>query len=594
MILVTLVEWIEKNCKYSDIETYLTITKDLVTTSSWGLKHTELKHGRRRLDSTIKERLQQQAIQNCRGKDRVLYDAELDTPDFYFCGTIAGDDWHAHLYGDEDDREILLLNVPIEAPEASSLELPFTAWVLNIKNERKYPPTPDRDRFLENALKPIIEELQSFLQKKLTELNIASLEDYRRVRWKGIYVNLDGSDKWLDERTRELAYLLSIEVILPGDDEEATEKEQRWQSWHRRCRKTTLYTQIRLRRLVARSKHLFYHQMPRREDGREIILAKKMGVVKAILRTQHKDAEVFTYVPPRHNSWDNERGFPGVNVLLRMLKEAGGNVNLDAPGEAERVKRKLGRNWRTICGLPEINKTKARPVDWPVHKRFERGRVEPKRFKTNSIPADVLRIPSDLRKHIENLGLVESKYGVTKDHKCLRGGQPLAAFMKSMKEKTVSTKHGHLTFDEIANTQGQIVVYITDKTEILKLYTSPDADAMVASQGDEAFELLTYLTAKGKQYTIARHPDEKNFHERTGLELKEIVGTYPSVSDSERATIAYIGSSIIKTPQVRTLLLHAIKSTYGAEEAQAYLDKALALDSALTNRSKRMSTPVAH
>jgi len=587
--LPTLVEWVERNSKYSDVETYLTITNDLieVTNPTWNFKHTVLEKGRKRLDGTIKERLRQATAEACNSGDRILYAVEFDNPDYYFYGAIGGDDQHAHLFGNEEDREVLLLDVPIEAPEATSLELPFTSWVLNIKNERKYPPAPDRDRFLENALKPIIDELQPLIEKRLAELNITSLDDYRRARWKGIYADTQKSDKWLDERTHELVCLLSLEVISPDEKQEATEKEQSGQSWPRRRRKSTLHTQVRLRYLVAKSKHLFYYQMPQRKDGREIILAKRMNVVKAILRTQHKDAEVFTYVPPQRNSWHNEREFSATKVvLLRMLKEAGGNVNLDAPGEAERVKRKLGRNWRTICGLPEINKTKARPTDWPVHKRFERGRIEPKRFKTNNIPADVIRIPSDLRKHIENLGLVESKYGVTKDHKCLRGGQPLAAFMKSMKEKIVPTKHGHLTFDEIANTQGEIVVYMTDKTEILKLYTSPDADVMVASQGDEAFELLTYLTAKGKQYTIARHPDEKNFHERTGLELKEIVGTYPSVSDSERATIAYIGSSTIKTPQVRLLLLHAIKSTYSTEDAREHLDRALALDSALNRESE--------
>jgi len=587
--LPTLVEWVERNSKYSDVETYLTITNDLieVTNPTWNFKHTVLEKGRRRLDGTIKERLRQAAAEACNSGDRILYAVEFDNPDYYFYGAIGGDDQHAHLFGNEEDREVLLLDVPIEAPEATSLELPFTSWVLNIKTERKYHPAPDRDRFLENALKPIIDELQPLIEKRLAELNITSLDDYRRARWKGIHADTQKSDKWLDERTRELVCLLSLEVISPHEKQEATEKEQSGQSWPRRRRKSTLHTQVRLRYLVAKSKHLFYYQMPQRKDGREIILAKRMGVVKAILRTQHKDAEVFTYVPPQRNSWHNEREFSATKVvLLRMLKEAGGNVNLDAPGEAEKLKRKLGRNWRTICGLPEMTKAKARPTDWPVHKRFERGRIEPKRFKTNNIPADVIRIPSDLKKYIAALELAESKYGVTKDHKCLRGGQSLAAFLESVKDKTVPTRHDQITFDQIMRSRGKVIIYITDKPEILQFYSAPEAGVMVAAYGDEAFELMTYLITKGRQYTIIRHPDAKNFHERTGLELKEITETYPSVSDSERATIAYIGSSTIKTPQVRLLLLHAIKSTYSTEEAQAYLDRALALDSALTSKNQ--------
>jgi hypothetical protein len=580
--LPALVGWIEKNCRYSDTETYLTITKDLVTVTNptWGFRHVALEKGRKRLDNAIKKRLQQQVSGDC---ERVLYDVEFDTPDYYFYGVIGGDDQHAHLSGDEEDREVLLLGVPIEAPDATSIEWPFTSWVLNIKNERKYPPTPDRDRFLENALKPIIDELQSCIEKRLAELKIASLDDYRSAPWKGIYASVDSSHKWLDERTRELAWLLSIEVVLPGDDEEVTEKERRWQSWLRRCGKSTLYTHIRLRHLVARSQHLFYHQMPRREDGREIILAKKMSVVKAILRTQRADAEVFTYVPLDRNSWDNEERSPVTALFLRMLKGLG--INLDAPAEAEKVKRKLGRNWRTICGLPQKTKAQMQSVDWPVHKRFEGGRVEPRRFKTKSIPAGVIRVPSNLKKYIAALELAESEYGVTRDHKCLRGGQPLAAFLGSVKNKTVLTKHDQATFDQIVRSRGKIVIYITEKTEVLQFYTAPEADVTVATNGDRAFELIAYLIAKERQYTIIRYPDAKNFHERTGLELKEIVGNYPSTSDSERATIAHIGASIIKTPQIRLLLLHAIKSTYSAEEAQACFDRALALDAALTSEN---------
>ena len=591
--LVTLVDWIEENCKYSDVETHLTITQDLVGKFVWGYDHTELKKQRTRLDNRIKEYLQQQASERCE-HDRILYDITSDTPDYYFYGVIGGDDEHAHLFGDEENREVLLLDVPIEAPEATSAELPFSHWVLNIKNERKYQPAPDRDRFLEGALKPIMDEVCAFIEEKLTELNITSFNDYRRATWKGIYAELGRSHesywrrKWLDEQTRKVANLLSIEVILPSDDhkEDTAERERTRRSygWHRRWKNPT-YTQIRLGRLVARSEHLFYYEMPRRENGREIILVKKMDVAKTILRTQHEDAEVFTYIPPDRNSWDNEQRSPETGLLLRLLKEARGNVNPDAPGEAQKQKNKLGQNWRKICGLPERKRGSARSIDWPVHKWSDRGRVEPTRFKTNDLPSDALRIPTNVKRYIEVLALVKSKYAVTKDAKFLRGGLPFATFLDAAKHKTAPTKQGRITFENIANNKGKVVIYITNNPEILKVYIAPDADVMIATCGDEAFELMTYLTAKDQKYTIIRHPDKKNFHERTGVELEEIVGNYPSESDSESATIAYIGSSIIKTPQVRVLLIHAIESLYSAEEAQVYLDRALALDSALRKSS---------
>jgi hypothetical protein len=587
--LPKLADWIEEISRYSDIETHLTITKDLVvvTDARWGFKHVALEKGRKRLDSTIKKRLQQQVSEHCE-YDRVLYKIEYDTSDYYFYGVIGGDDRHAHLFGGEEDREALLLGVPIEAPDVTSIKWPLTSWTLNIKNERKYPPTPDRDRFLENALKPIIDELRSNMEATLAELRITSFDDYRRSPWKGIYTSLtDSSAKWPDEQTRKVANLLSLEVISPNDEhKECTAENEptvRSYRWHRHHRKST-YTQIRLSDVVARSGRLFYYEMPRRENGREILLVKKMEAAKTILRTQHQDAEVFTRISPDH-SWTSDQRPLETRILLRLLKEVGGNVNPDAPGEAQKQKKKLGKNWRRICGLPERRPAQMQSVDWPVHKRFERGRVEPKRFKMKNIPVDTLRVRSHLKAYIAALELVESKYGVTKDHKRLRGGLSLDTFLKSMKDKTVPTNHGQVTFDQIAGNQKKITIYITEKTEMLQIYTPSEAGIMVITEGDDAFELMAYLIAKQRQYVTIRHPDAESFHERTGMDLEEIIGTYPSTSDSEKATIAYIGASAIKTPQVQLLLLQAIRSTHSTETAQTHLDRALALDRALTSKN---------
>lgn len=587
--LPKLADWIEEICRYSDIETYLTVTKDLVevTDVRWGFKHVALEKGRKRLDSTIKRRLQRRVSEHCE-HDRVLYKIEHDTPDYYFYSVIGGDDRHAHLLGNEEDREVLLLGVPIEAPDVTSIKWPLTSWILNIKNERKYPPTPDRDRFVENALKPIIDELRSSIEATLAELHIASFDDYRRSPWKGIYTSLrDSSAKWPDEQTRKVANLLSLEVILPNDEHKECGAENeptvRSYGWRRHHRNST-YTRIRLSDLVARSEHLFYYEMPRRENGREVLLVKKMEAAKTILRTQHQDAEVFTYISPDH-SWTSDQRPLETHILLRVLDEVSGNVNADAPGEAQKQRKKLGKNWRRICGFPERRPAQTQSVDWPVHKRFERGRVEPKRFKTKNIPVDTLRVPSHLKAYIAALELVESKYGVTKDHKRLRGGRSLDAFLESMKDKTVPTNHGQVTFGQIAGNRKKNTIYITEKTEMLQIYTTPEAGIMVTTQGDDAFELMAYLIAKQRQYVIIRHPDAESFQERTGVDLEEIIGTYPGTSDSEKATIAYIGASAIKTPQVQLLLLQAIRSTHSAETAQTHLDQALALDRALTSKN---------
>jgi len=582
--LVDLAKWIERNCKYSDVETHLTITKDITSTNSWGYTSVRLEGGCRRLDGTFKEQLERR-IANCCGGDRVIYDVELDAEDFYFYGVIAGDGEHAQI--SNWGKDILLLRVPIESPEADSLKLPFTFWVLNVKNERAYQPTPDRDRFIEGALKPIMEKLQAFLQIKLRELNIASLDDYRRATWKGIYTRLhEPLSGFLDAHTHSLATLLSTTVICPKPPEDTAVEEESnsWQYWRFRCNhRTKAYMFERLGRIASRSRNLFYYEMPRREDGKEVVPAKRMGVIKAILCTKYRDAEIFT-CPSSSDAWHTDGEIPKLDNLLRKLKEAGG-VPLHAKREAEHIKRELGGEWRRICGLPEAPRRKPPPVDWVIHKRSERGRVEPKRVKIGFIPADVLRVPSNLKRYIEALQLVESKYGVTKDYKALRGGIALRDFVESVKDKTVHAKRDvHLTFHEIGNTQTQIVIYFTDRFEILRLYDASSDGVLVAADGDEAFELMAYLTSKGKEYTAIRHPDDETFRKKTGFDLNEITGDYPSIGDSNRATIAYIGGCEIKMPELRTLFLHAVKETHGAGEAEWYLKSTLTLESELTRQ----------
>ena len=83
--------------------------------------------------------------------------------------TLIASDSEMHSKSD-----VCLLNVPID----SEIEVPFSWWVLNIKDERKYQPMPDRDRMREesdNALQALI---TSSIHEYFRDINIENYNDY--------------------------------------------------------------------------------------------------------------------------------------------------------------------------------------------------------------------------------------------------------------------------------------------------------------------------------------------------------------------------------------------------------------------------------
>jgi hypothetical protein len=75
--------------------------------------------------------------------------------------------------------ETLLLRMPILAPLINeAFPCPFS--LLNIKDERRYPPTADRERLTEQAQKDILEKVKRRLREKLPGiLDIRTLDDFR-------------------------------------------------------------------------------------------------------------------------------------------------------------------------------------------------------------------------------------------------------------------------------------------------------------------------------------------------------------------------------------------------------------------------------
>jgi len=120
-----LIHTIENVCRFSDIDTYLTITSDakIMTHSSYSnysYATTIAKAQRKKINYTPREYAAAKGNQTT----AQCFEFELDDPDFYFYGTLAvsGRDEH-DVNVDSDNGEIRLLKMPIEA--TIPLEVPI-------------------------------------------------------------------------------------------------------------------------------------------------------------------------------------------------------------------------------------------------------------------------------------------------------------------------------------------------------------------------------------------------------------------------------------------------------------------------------------
>ncbi len=571
-----LVEWIEHYCRYSAIETNLAVTHD-IKDEKWGYDWVKRKAGRSRLDGSFKDQLRK-AVED--DSLKVVYEVELDKTDYYFYGVIAGNEEHARTTPDR--KEILLLRVPIESEDVKEFDLPLTGWVLNAKDERRYPPTPDRDRFKEGSIKTILHEIQSTLQAKFyVDFRLRSLDDYRNQPWRGIYSSLQSeASKFFDQQTRTLALTLNTNIARPPMEGEAAEARYRY--GHRSTVAERSVVVEPLRKVVLRTHKVFYYPLSFTSKHEAMMPAKRMAVAQAILKTEFKDPVVVTFgYPAGRYVYSEDDGLRTAAEFITALSKT--DVNMDAKAEADRIRKALGKDWRTRCGLPEVEK-KPPPTDWPIHRWSSRGRVEAERVNIKKIPINIVRVPGKIEPYIEILQRAEAKYGVARDHPAMRGGTKLKDLLTSIKTKEAVTQQGKITFDAIDNKPGKLLVYLTDNSGVLKHY-APKGQLMVAVEGDEAVELMFHLQAANRKYTTTRVPDDDAFKSKTGIgNAEEFVGRYLGIDGAKRATSAYIGSCELRSPELKELMLSAMEETYNPEEADNFRKLALDLQKTIQAR----------
>lgn len=78
--------------------------------------------------------------------------------------------------------EVRLLGSPVKA----DIRLPFSAWVLNLKGERKYPPTADRERLTEQSARAVQQRAEARIPEAIAAICVGSVDEYRSSQFKEV------------------------------------------------------------------------------------------------------------------------------------------------------------------------------------------------------------------------------------------------------------------------------------------------------------------------------------------------------------------------------------------------------------------------
>lgn len=115
-------------------------------------------------------------------------EVHIDNEDYEFFGIIAIEENKENNYTHKFNGEMnyhLLATVPIEI--GFSTKGFWTSYALNIKNERKFMPTADRDRLTQEAEEEIQKAFDNSIPAYFDEYHLNTIEDFKQTNDKALY-----------------------------------------------------------------------------------------------------------------------------------------------------------------------------------------------------------------------------------------------------------------------------------------------------------------------------------------------------------------------------------------------------------------------
>lgn len=143
----------------------------------------------------------------------------IDTEDF----TLIGSDTIEY-----DEGYVYLLNVPID----SEIEVPFSYWTINIKDERKFQPMPDRDRMREESDEVLQAKITDAIHEHFSTMNIETYDDYinseYRVEYLWLMDHIEYAPELMQQRLRQLNNCISLREVIYAKEQPAAHRLSYW------------------------------------------------------------------------------------------------------------------------------------------------------------------------------------------------------------------------------------------------------------------------------------------------------------------------------------------------------------------------------
>ena len=532
--ILDMLDYIVDCTAFSGIDTFLNLAEKMELPSYWRSDFPSEKGrytlGPKRFD----EHLEQKVRNANKWHEVVKYlPIRIEDEDFELYATfVVRKDYNGLAATEEsDEREVRLLGTPVEA---TRIDLPFSAWVLQIKDERRYPPTADRERLTEQSARAIQQRVESRIPEAIASLCVTSTREYSTSTYREVlkaYRSL-GVEKFLPPETLDVCRFVNLTVKCFGEREKKDVSE-----------------------LLGEEGTLFY--LP-------TLNGRKVGLIRSVL----PEAVVFRLATERDSD----------------------STPLD-----ERVDLLLRNGVRLADEFLKENKPKLKPQEMPmgdlaIHTagtasfswgRFETVRRHVSRVEARPLDEMTVRIPKGkMQPYLWLLSTFKTDYRLVKDERRIEGGRTLEDFTKELGGKKVVTNRGRMTFEEIAQE--------THKPELL-LYSDPriaanfsDREGMMVFGGDNLlFELATFLTWKGVKYDtdLSGHAEFKKL-EPEKLYPSHFVGyaSYEKLGDSEILYSVIHVVKEVKDGRLRELFLNAAQWSKNAEEVAKMRKDALSLD----------------
>ncbi|WP_148681235.1 hypothetical protein [Candidatus Nitrososphaera gargensis] len=539
--IVNLVKYMMKVCMFSGVDTYLNLEEDISTDGlpSYRIEKVHTKAGRYRLGTiTFAEYLENkvQTAETWRPLVKMVFVEAKEDTDFYLYGIIAirkgyDNDLVAEI-PDNSSGETYLLGTPIEA---DGIQLPFSHWVLNIKDERKYPPTADRERLSDNAINAIEDKVKSSLKEKLQFLNLKSVQEYVESQYKPIYRVLEGMGlgEYLSEYTVDLAKFVEISVKTPEYP-----------------------NRTKIRDLLAQSQNLFYL---------DSLNENKI----ALIRSKVPDAIVF-----KLSSGKKERE-----------QSSSSTVVVDPFQLFRRFDVKFGEEFIRENNLKMKRRERIVPEDLPVHEagagwyswgRFRTVKRHTTRTAREDIGRDTIRVPEgSMRTYLRLLSMVKTRYKIVKDDRELESsgtGTTLKSFVDSIGRKMVQTSDGKMRVTDT-------ITHSSKKKMKLVLYSDPsitrhmhsEEHLSIAGDDDLLFELMAFCEFHRIEYTADVDGSEALAHvEGHNYRRSEFIAdpSYPKIGDSEILYSVAHAAKAVKDGKMLNIFLNAVRYSKEAAEVR--------------------------